>query len=670
MANPREFKVHSGSPEQEPFAVRSLPQLPSWLQMLDLTEEDLTYIQAFLIGCFEDWLQQADGFPWLAERIELFHPDGTPIASSEHAAHPRALPPRWNEEILGHNAVGVALRTHRPAISRSAEHTAPFLAAWDCIAVPVFTRTTGILCAVLALLLPAASAKATDLTLMQAAAAHFRTCLYRRFEYVFLGGMLRDQSLTRREQQRRDILFEALTRFNDHMEVDEVLTEMMHSLKQLYPKCLADLFLSQDYRTANENVKQLDFQEEDMDLCKKAFLQNELCEQKSDDRHRLTIPLAGKQGVYGVLRLEAPGAVFDEVDQRFLRRLAGAAGAAFEKARLHEQSNAMVAELRLINELSRRLNSRLNKLQETIEYASSQLLSIFHADFCWILQFDALKNQFVVVSSNVPETLGERFAVNYGFIGVMWNTKEPIILPDYGAAYPIHSKVMADTNSKSLLASPLVLNGEIIGAVLISHREPNHFTYENYKLLQVLSVHLGLAVSNASLHAEVHRLVITDNVTGLFTRHYLNERISRKQQRDGSGALIVLDIDYFKQVNDTYGHQVGDEILQQVSHIIRTSIRDADIAARWGGEELAVYMPQLGLEQSKRVAERIRERVENETFPRVTVSCGVSKWLASDDKVSVESLFYNADMALYAAKRLGRNRVETDGDLRKNTEVL
>jgi diguanylate cyclase (GGDEF)-like protein len=211
------------------------------------------------------------------------------------------------------------------------------------------------------------------------------------------------------------------------------------------------------------------------------------------------------------------------------------------------------------------------------------------------------------------------------------------------------------TNSRSLLAAPLLLNGEVIGAVLITKYEPNHYSYDNYKLLQVLSAHLGLAMSNATLHAKVRKMVITDNLTGLYARHYLNERIGRKQLRDNSGSLIVVDIDHFKKINDTYGHQVGDDILIQVSGIIRSSIRDSDIAARWGGEELAIYLPLLGLEKTERVAERIRQRVETETNPQVTVSCGISEWRLADEKVSVESLFYKADMALYEAKHQGRN---------------
>ncbi len=200
-----------------------------------------------------------------------------------------------------------------------------------------------------------------------------------------------------------------------------------------------------------------------------------------------------------------------------------------------------------------------------------------------------------------------------------------------------------------------MVEGEVAGIIMVTHKTPNFFSYENYKLLQVMSTHIGIAVSNASLHAEVRRMVITDNLTGLHARHYLNEQIQSRQRKDRFGSLILVDVDLFKRVNDTYGHQIGDRILIHVSNIIRESIRQGDIAARWGGEELAIYLPGIRAEQAYRVAERIRLHVEQETEPVVTVSCGVSEWTFEDEKVSVESLFYRADMALYEAKNNGRN---------------
>lgn len=96
--------------------------------------------------------------------------------------------------------------------------------------------------------------------------------------------------------------------------------------------------------------------------------------------------------------------------------------------------------------------------------------------------------------------------------------------------------------------------------------------------------HIGLAVGNARLHAEVRFLANRDSLTGLYARHYLDEEIKERQTTDFCGSLIVVDIDQFKTVNDTYGHQKGDKILKQVSEIVKSSIRQGDIAARWGGE--------------------------------------------------------------------------------------
>lgn len=633
-----------------------LPELPPWLRNQDFAEADLAYLHELLAVGFADWLAQSDGYPWLQGVVQLHHADGEWLAArglrtgGAHADYP----PTAGGAVPA--AVSAARASCLPALCRSEEEAAPQYRGMDSIAVPVFTRSTGILMAVVACLLPGGTAQAADLKLLQAAALHYRGCLYQRLEHLFVDSMLNEQTRSRCEEKKREILFEALRRMNDSLEVEQVLDETLTSLERLLPGCRVDIFLSQDYSSYNDKVKPLAFDQPDMALCRQAFLDGMIREETGDGSRRLAIPLAGKQGVYGVLRLSAQADEFDEPGLRLLTILAGSAGAAFEKAKLHEHANALVGELRLINELTKRLNSSL-KLSDTMQFASSELLNIFEADYCCILQVNRAKEEFVVMSSNVEELIGETFPIDYGFVGMMWATKEPIILSDYEQSGAVPSKLMSVTESCSLLAAPLILNGEMIGAVMISHRAPNHFSYDNYKLLQVLSAHLGLAVSNASLHAEVRRMVITDNLTGLYARHHLNERIVRRQKRDPNGSLILLDIDHFKRVNDTYGHQVGDEILKQVSRIVLGSIRDGDIAARWGGEELAVYLPEVGYEITGKVAERIRRRVEAETHPQVTVSCGMAEWYATDERISVESLFYRADMALYEAKHQGRNRV-------------
>ncbi|NIK15763.1 diguanylate cyclase (GGDEF)-like protein [Saccharococcus thermophilus] len=123
---------------------------------------------------------------------------------------------------------------------------------------------------------------------------------------------------------------------------------------------------------------------------------------------------------------------------------------------------------------------------------------------------------------------------------------------------------------------------------------------------------------------------------------------------DAFGTFILVDIDNFKQINDTYGHQTGDEVLVQVANIIRTNIRSSDIGARWGGEELAVYLPKVSLATGISVAHRLAEKVRVETYPSVTISCGISYW-KKNRREEADSLFKRADEALYMAKRAGKN---------------
>jgi len=631
------------------------PLLPSWLENQDFSEADLPYIQEMLAESFADWCQQTDGAQSLAGAIAVYHPDG-----SRQGVRTAANGLTVDEDALDKltvDAVQAALETGQPAHIRAARVHAADGAAYDVLAVPVPARQSSMVCAVMVCVLPGGSAQEADMKLLQAAALHLRSCLYRRLERMFIAELILEKRVSERAEARRNYLFEVLRRLYDHLEWEPIITEMLSSLEKLYPFCRIDMYLSQDFGSSSDKVKPLVFHLDEMRLCRQAYVSGVMQEERLGGEYELAVPLAGKQGVYGVIRMRFGESDIDETERSFITTLTAAAGAAFEKAKLHEHANVLVGELRLINELAHRLNRSL-ELQQTIRFACHELLNIFRADFCSILQFNAKNGEFVVLYSNDECEIGRTQPADRGFCGIMYTTKEPVILSDYNANPHVYSQMMSATGARSLLAAPLLVNSEVIGAVMIAHREPNYFSYDNYKLLQVISTHLGLAISNATLHAEVNRMVITDHLTGLFARHYLNERIARRQKRDEIGSLILLDIDHFKKVNDTYGHQIGDSILQQVGKIIQTSIRDGDIAARWGGEEMAIYLPEVGFDVTVKVAERIRGRIEKETEPAVTISCGLAEWRRTDEKISVESLFYRADMALYQAKRLGRNRIE------------
>lgn len=462
------------------------------------------------------------------------------------------------------------------------------------------------------------------------------------------------------EVKKQDLLIQSAQRLHSLIDTDAVLMEVIHILQTTYSDASLELYLSQDNQSSKLSVKPLDFQRMDNSVCTRAFMDGrtivESDEHSSPPEMEVAAPLSGKQGVYGVVHLHVQGRRYAEHDIQFISMLADFGGASFENAKLYEQSYMLISELRLINEITQRLNQSLS-LNEIFNFVSAELVEIFGAEYFSIMERDKDSDRLIVKASNLPDMFHHEFTIYSGFSGLMFATKEPIIISDYWINPKVDSKLMELTNSRSLIASPIIVKEEVVGAILVVHHKPNFFSYDNYKLLQMLSGHIGLAMTNASLHAEVKRMVITDNLTGLHVRHYLDEQILLSQKRDFGGSFILIDIDNFKKINDTYGHQVGDQVLVQVSAIIKQSIREHDIAARWGGEELAMYFPQITKEQALRIIDRIRKKVMVETNPPVTISCGLSDWNWEQENISVESLFYRADMAMYQAKNSGKNQI-------------
>ncbi|GAC41636.1 sensor domain-containing diguanylate cyclase [Paenibacillus popilliae] len=485
-----------------------------------------------------------------------------------------------------------------------------------------------------------------------------RTHFYRQFELVIVDELVRTLRTAERELKRRDVLHGAIRHMHDRINVDSVLSQIMSSVEQLVPEARIEVYLSQDHTSSNLKVKPLLFQPGSDGVVRQAFMKGDVCYERdgADSDTEVGFALCGEQGAYGVIKVSFPGMAPDPSDVQLIQLIVETAGTAFENARLHEQANKVIQELRFINDLTKRINQSL-RLQDVFHDATHELLRVFRADFCTLLQLNAERQCYEVVSSNMEEFDDAHLSFDEGLFGHMYVEKEPVIVSDIEMDAPASMQFFEKLNYHSVIAAPLFGSGEMVGIVILADRRKQFFTYDNFKLLQMLATHIGLAIANAALHSRVKHLANNDQLTGLYARHYLDKQIQRQQQSDFCGSLIVVDIDHFKQINDRYGHQVGDKILSQVSHIIRSSIRESDIAARWGGEELAVYLPQLSIGQTIRVAERIRIRVDNETEPHVTVSCGIADWSWKDDIVSVESLFYRADMALYEAKDSGRNQI-------------
>jgi len=201
----------------------------------------------------------------------------------------------------------------------------------------------------------------------------------------------------------------------------------------------------------------------------------------------------------------------------------------------------------------------------------------------------------------------------------------------------------------------------VLGAVSVTDKKNNTvFTSEDLNVMTIFASQVGIAVTNAQLY---ERATI-DTLTRLYSRGFffprLEEAMHRADRNKWPLALLILDLDHFKSVNDTYGHQVGDVLLHQVGQMIRHAVRAEDCAARYGGEEFCVILPDADAKTAEEIAERIRSEIQNNVFDAdglslsITVSIGITYYCTGEPK---DDLIKRADQALYRAKEQGRNQV-------------
>jgi diguanylate cyclase (GGDEF)-like protein len=200
--------------------------------------------------------------------------------------------------------------------------------------------------------------------------------------------------------------------------------------------------------------------------------------------------------------------------------------------------------------------------------------------------------------------------------------------------------------------------------VLTVVRDNRSFTEDEHELLRSLSLQAALALENVDLHFQVRRQAVTDELTGLANHGRFQELLEAEAEQvrryHHPLGLIMLDIDDFKRINDTYGHPQGDLVLQAVARVVRENSREADTPARYGGEEMALILPHTDLDGAYAIAERVRTAIEALRIPLIggdgSLQTSASVGVAATRDGTRESLIAEADAALYDAKRQGKNR--------------
>lgn len=217
--------------------------------------------------------------------------------------------------------------------------------------------------------------------------------------------------------------------------------------------------------------------------------------------------------------------------------------------------------------------------------------------------------------------------------------------------------------TRSGLIIPLVVRDRVLGAAFMQdcekHRE---WSIDDISLIGSLCDQVAVAIENAELHMEIERQAVTDGLTGVANRRSFNESLTKefeRAKRYGQPlSLAVIDLDYLKKINDTYGHMTGDEAIKSIGTVLQQSSRSIDITARYGGEEFCVLLPNTDIDMAEQLAERLRRLIRETEIDgpgALSASIGVASFPLHAD--GAEDLFLRADEALYRAKQDGRNRV-------------
>jgi diguanylate cyclase (GGDEF)-like protein len=363
-------------------------------------------------------------------------------------------------------------------------------------------------------------------------------------------------------------------------------------------------------------------------------------------RNLLSVPLFRGGRVIGVLEVanRYGGGDFDEGDRTQLEALAREVGEGCDPDVLSHDAEAMRALL-------------------------ARAVMVAPSEAAALLLFDAAGRGLVFRASRTiqPGMIdGLRLPADRGIAGWVARHREAVRL-DNVKNDPRHFSGVGEQTGlvpRTMICVPMVSKGTLRGVIQILNKvDGSTFSEAELSLAQVLADHAAIAIENASLYRQAYLASITDDLTGLGNTRHFHRSLADAIAHGGPVSLVVLDLDEFKAVVDRYGHLAGSRSIAQVGRIISRLIRPGDVAARYGGDEFVMVLPDTDAEHAYPIAESVRKAIEacqgldgeDVDLSRVTASVGVASYpLHAGD---AESLFRQADAAMYAAKRTGKNRV-------------
>ena len=355
-----------------------------------------------------------------------------------------------------------------------------------------------------------------------------------------------------------------------------------------------------------------------------------------------------------------------------LQAFADHAATAIDNAHLYQEARRHAGQMTTLYDVGLTLTSNL-EMTRVLETLHEQTRQVLPNDAFYVALFEPetglVEYPLFYEDGRYIKQTGRDLHTQPGLTGRVILYGKTLYLPDLQdpvtiKAYPM---LLTDgTPTRSYLGVPLIIRDQVIGMMAAQSCQPNFYNLEQIRLLETIATQAAIALENARIFKQMKQLAITNSLTGLYTRRHFTAlgqvELERAMRYHHALAVIMVDIDQFKIINDTHGHSVGDQVLQTVAQICRSALRVSDILGRYGGEEFAIVLPETTPEGAQATAERIRFEISASaivtTRGLVQVTASLGLVILSEEIVSLETLLDHADHAMYEAKQAGRNQVK------------
>jgi diguanylate cyclase (GGDEF)-like protein/PAS domain S-box-containing protein len=497
----------------------------------------------------------------------------------------------------------------------------------------------------------------------------------------------------RRRAREADTLYRASAALTTALDLHQTLETILVQLERVIPYDSASIFLKVGNQLRAEAVRGLPNPERilgqifpDGDLLLQEISRTDspviLDDAQVDRRFNrwgntnyvrgwMGVALVGHGVMSGYLTLDsrAPGA-FNAEHARLVKGFASQAAMAIENARLYMSEQQRLNELNALHNATTALLSTLDLDKLLNRILAAALSAIPGAEMGTLALVEPLSGELEVRSTmgySHEHSLNFTFLRSETYAIRALKERQPVLLNSIEESESSESSESLPglRTVRSAIVVPLIMEDQTMGVISLDATRAYAFNEEDLRLLVSFAATATAAIHNAQHHADVQQLAITDALTGLYNLRGLGElgrrEVERSRRFSRPLAGVMLDIDYFKNVNDQWGHATGNQVLVCLAQICQVNIRDIDIVARYGGEEFAILLPETDLDTAEQIAERLRSAVESTRFHTdsgelyITISLGVAS--LTEDTQGLSELLNCADAALYAAKQGGRNRV-------------